>query len=56
VIGGLVMLAVNLVIIIATFGLGFFLIILITQPICVVWAAVAANTHNSKLYGYVQGG
>jgi hypothetical protein len=50
--GGLVLLAVNIVLGIPTLGTVLF----ITWPAGIVWAAVAANTHNSKLYGYVQGG
>lgn len=50
--GGLIMLLVNLIIVFPTLGLG----LLITHPICVIWAAVAASQHNSKLYAYAQGG
>lgn len=50
--GGLIMIVVNLIIVLPTLGLG----LLLTQPICVIWAAVAASTHNSKLYRYAQGG
>jgi hypothetical protein len=51
VVGGLVMLLVNIVIVLPTLGFG----LLITWPICIIWAAMAASTHNSKIYGYVQG-
>ena len=50
--GGLVMLLINVILVIPTLGTVLF----ITWPAGIVWAAVAANTHNSKLYGYVQGG
>ena len=50
--GGLVMLAVNIILAIPTIGTVLF----ITWPIGIVWAAVAANTHNSKLYAYTAGG
>ncbi len=52
VVGGLVMLLVNLIVVVPTLGLG----LLITHPICIVWAAVAASQHNSNLYRYAQGG
>jgi hypothetical protein len=52
VVGGLVMIFVNLIVAIPTLGLG----LLITQPICIIWAAVAASQHNSKLYAYAHGG
>lgn len=50
--GGLVMLGINIVIGIPTLGM----ILFVTWPAGIVWAAIAANTHNSRLYGYVQGG
>lgn len=43
--GGVVMLIVNIVVGLFTLGFGLFL----TWPICVVWAAVAANSHNKKI-------
>lgn len=43
--GAVVMFLVNLVIGLMTFGFGLFL----TWPICVVWAVVAANSHNAQL-------
>jgi hypothetical protein len=50
--GGLIMLVVTPIIVIPTLGLG----LLLTWPICIIWAAVAASSHNNKLYGYAQGG
>lgn len=43
--GALVMLFVNLVVALITFGFGLFL----TWPICMIWAAVAASSHNTRL-------
>lgn len=43
--GGIVMLLVNIVVGIFTLGIGLFF----TWPIGVIWAAVAVNSHNSKL-------
>lgn len=43
--GALVMLVVNLVVALLTFGLG----LVLTWPICVVWAAVSASTHNDRI-------
>jgi hypothetical protein len=45
VIGGIVMLVVSVPL--AIFTLGFSLIV--TQPACAIWAAVAANNYNKKL-------
>ena len=42
--GAIIMLVVSLVVGVFTFGLG----LLITQPICVIWSVVAANSHNSQ--------
>lgn len=43
--GGIVMLILS--IIVAVFTLGFGLII--TQLICVIWGAIATNSHNQKM-------
>lgn len=45
--GASVMIVVSLVV--ALFTLGFGLIL--TWPICIVWAAMAASSHNQKLVG-----
>lgn len=45
--GAIVMIVVSLVV--ALFTLGFGLIL--TWPICIVWAAMAASSHNKKLIG-----
>lgn len=46
--GALIMMLVSFFAMIFTFGLGIF----ITWPICVIWAASAANEHNRRLaYG-----
>jgi hypothetical protein len=45
VVGALVMLIVNILVAIATLGLG----LLITLPICALWAGLAASSHNSRL-------
>jgi hypothetical protein len=50
IVGGLIMLVITPVIGIFTLGLG----LLITHPICVIWAAVAANMHNDRLYRQAQ--
>ena len=45
IIGGIVMLIVKIIVAIVTFGFG----LLLTWPIGVIWAAIAASTHNKKL-------
>ncbi len=45
IIGGIVMLILSIIIGIVTLGFG----ILVTWPICIIWAAVATNNHNNKL-------
>ena len=45
ILGGLVMIGVSLVVGVLTLGLGLFL----TWPICVIWGAIAANSHNQRL-------
>ena len=45
IIGGIVMLILSILIGIVTLGFG----ILVTWPICIIWAAVATNNHNNKL-------
>lgn len=44
VMGGVVMIALSILVGIFTLGFGLF----ITWPVCVIWAAVAANSHNKK--------
>lgn len=50
--GGLIMLVVTPILAFITLGFG----LLITHPICVIWAAVAANSHNEKISRYAQWG
>lgn len=45
VIGGVIMIFVNLVVGILTFGFG----LLLTWPIGIVWAVIATNSYNKKL-------
>jgi hypothetical protein len=45
--GAIVMIVISLIV--ALFTLGFGLIL--TWPICIVWAAMAASSHNKKLIG-----
>lgn len=45
VLGGIVMLIVSILVVIPTLGLG----LLITQPIGIVWAAIAVNAHNHRV-------
>lgn len=43
--GGIIMGILSLVVVLPTFGLG----LLITWPICIIWAAVATSSYNEKL-------
>ena len=43
--GGIVMLLVSIVVAIFTLGFG----LLITFPICIIWAVVATNTYNENV-------
>jgi len=43
--GGIVMLLISIVVAIFTLGFG----LLITFPICIIWAVVATNTYNENL-------
>ncbi len=43
--GAAIMFIINIPVLILTFGLGIF----ITQPICVIWAGVAANSFNQRI-------
>lgn len=45
--GALVMMAISFIVAIATLGLG----LLITTPICAIWAGMAASSHNKRLQG-----
>lgn len=42
--GGIIMSIVSFVVAFLTFGLGLFF----TWPICIIWAAMAARSHNNK--------
>lgn len=44
-VGAIVMLIISLIVGILTFGIG----LLLTQPICMIWGAVAASQHNREL-------
>lgn len=43
--GGVIMLVVNIIVAIFTLGFG----LLLTWPICIIWAAIATKNHNEKL-------
>jgi len=43
--GGIVMLLISIVVAIFTLGFG----LLITFPICIIWAVVATNTYNQNI-------
>lgn len=43
--GGIIMMVVSLLVAIPTAGFG----LIITWPICIIWAAVAASSYNKKL-------
>ena len=43
--GGIVMLLVSVVVAIFTLGIG----LLITFPICIIWAVIATNTYNENI-------
>jgi uncharacterized protein DUF2510/zinc ribbon protein len=45
--GALIMFAISFPILILTLGFG----LLITLPICAIWAGIAANSHNTRLQG-----
>jgi hypothetical protein len=45
ILGGIIMGIISLIVGVLTFGIG----LVITWPICVIWAAVAANSYNNKL-------
>lgn len=45
VLGALIMFLVNIAVAIITLGFG----LLLTWPICVLWAAIAASNHNQRL-------
>jgi hypothetical protein len=46
--GGLIMLVVSIVFALLTLGVS----VVITWPICIIWAAVAASNHNTNLRGH----
>lgn len=43
--GGIIMLVISIIVGVVTLGFG----LLLTWPVCMIWAAVAANNHNQKL-------
>lgn len=45
VLGGILMFVISVVVAVLTLGFG----VLLTWPICVIWAAIAVNSHNKKL-------
>jgi hypothetical protein len=45
IVGGIVMLILSGIVAVFTLGLGLF----ITWPICIIWAAIATNSHNKNL-------
>jgi hypothetical protein len=45
--GALIMFVISLMVALATLGLG----LLITLPICAIWAGIAASNHNQRLHG-----
>lgn len=45
--GALIMIVVSIIIVVPTLGLG----LLITLPICAIWAGIAANSYNQRLQG-----
>ena len=45
--GAIIMIIVSVVIGAVTAGLGF----IITWPVCIIWAAVAANSYNKQITG-----
>lgn len=48
--GGIVMLLISIVVAIFTLGLG----LLITFPICIIWAVIATNTYNENVRQKIQ--
>lgn len=50
VLGGIIMLVVSLLVAVVTLGFG----LVVTWPICVVWAAIAANSHNRRVFERMQ--
>lgn len=50
VLGGLIMLVVSLLVAVVTLGFG----LVLTWPICVIWAAIAANSHNRRVFERMQ--
>jgi len=45
--GAIIMIIVTFVVGVVTVGLGY----LITWPVCIIWAAVAANSYNKQIMG-----
>ena len=43
--GGIIMFVISVVVGLLTLGLG----LIVTWPICIIWAAVATNSYNKKL-------
>ena len=51
VLGGVIMIIISTIVAIFTLGLG----LIITHPICVIWAIVAANSHNKQVLERITG-
>lgn len=51
IVGGAVMLAISFFVAFFTFGFG----LLITWPICIIWAAIAAKNYNDRILGQQSG-
>ncbi len=47
ILGGIVMLIVSVVVALITLGFG----LIVTWPICIIWAIIAVNIHNKKIVG-----
>lgn len=48
--GAIIMMVVSLVIGLVTLGVG----LLLTWPVCIIWGAMAASAHNTKIMAGVQ--
>lgn len=49
--GGIIMGIISVIVGILTLGIGLF----ITEPICIIWAVVAANSYNKRIMASVGG-
>lgn len=45
ILGGIIMFIISIIVAIFTLGIG----LIVTWPICIIWAAIAASMHNRKL-------